>query len=539
MFFEGARGENLLDLRQREINLFIRVVEMRREADAGLGAIVHQDLAGDQLAHHLRRVGAINGDGAGAFGGVHGRVDAPAAGLRASNHARRLAHGLFADGPDADLIENFQAGLAGVERRDVRGAIEITEGIIAAINRAGFEIERALMREPPRKRGLAFGAQVGADVKIADPRSAAEPLENSADGEIAAEHAHINGDGAGGLKEIEDDVGADAVSAFDDGAGIDDGGAAEEHQGNGDEKSVLVNRGENFFERDADAVLTGNGFDAGAETGLFVVEILDGGKFEVHQDDFVARATEIETGTDNGLDDGDVLMERAAARFRSIRTSPSSRPLSVPVSISVARATKSSWWTSNFPPSSISTTNKPVSAPASKPFPVRTASASRSKKFSPRLTRTLFSSPFPWCSSAAPPSSMPAPSSNALTASAPTSSSISFKPPAPSPLMCACSAAISPSAEFSSGSAADRGSAIFTSAPTCAPNASPRLRGGSRISARSISKPARLIAAMIPSVISMAPRTSRRSTPASPAWKFSMRSASGPSAKSPCARRRA
>src|SRR2546426_6035757 len=317
MFFEGARGENLLDLGEREINLLIRVVEMRREADAGLGAIVHQDLAGDQLAHHLRRVGAINGDGAGAFGGVHGCVDAPAAGLRAGNNARRLAHGLFADGPDADLIENFQAGLASVERRDVRGAIEIAEGIIAAINRTGFEIERALMREPPGERGLAFGAQVGADVKIADARSAAEPLENSADSEVTAERAHVNRDGAGGLKEIEDDVGADAVGAFDDGAGVDDSGAAEEHQGNGDEESVLVNRGENFFERDADAVLTGNGFDAGAETRLFVVEILDGGKFEVHQDDFVARAAEIKTGTDNGLDNGDVLMERNLAAPRS------------------------------------------------------------------------------------------------------------------------------------------------------------------------------------------------------------------------------
>src|SRR5260370_17412107 len=191
MFFEGGSGENLLNLRQREINLLIGVVEMRREADAGFGAKVHQNLAGDQLAHHLRRVGAINRDGAGAFGGVHGRVDAPAAGLRAGNHARRLAHGLFADGPDADLIENLQARLASVERRDVRGAIEITEGIIAAVNRAGFEIERALMREPSRERGLAFGAQVGADVKIADAGSAAEPLENSADGEVAAALPHL------------------------------------------------------------------------------------------------------------------------------------------------------------------------------------------------------------------------------------------------------------------------------------------------------------------------------------------------------------
>src|SRR3989442_1019789 len=140
--------------------------------------------------------------------------------------------------------------------------------------------------------------------------AAAKPFEDAADGEIDAELTDIHGDRARGLETIQDDVRADAVGALDDGAGVYDERTAEKDEGNGDEESGVVNGGEEFFERQADAVLAGDGFDAGAVAALLVVEVLDGWKFEIGHHDFVARASEIEARGDDGLGERDVLVER-------------------------------------------------------------------------------------------------------------------------------------------------------------------------------------------------------------------------------------
>ena len=46
---------------------------------------------------------------------------------------------------DADLIEDFEAGPASVERGYMWRPVQKTIGIFARINRAGFELERTAM----------------------------------------------------------------------------------------------------------------------------------------------------------------------------------------------------------------------------------------------------------------------------------------------------------------------------------------------------------------------------------------------------------
>src|SRR5258708_824558 len=126
----------------------------------------------------------------------------------------------------AELIQDLEAGFAGVERGDVRGAIQKTEGVVTAIDGAGFKGEGATMGDPAGQCRAQSAAQVLANVKIGDARAAAEPFEYATHGEIHAKGTHIDRKHAGTLKNIEDHASADFMGAFDDGAGVDDIGAA-------------------------------------------------------------------------------------------------------------------------------------------------------------------------------------------------------------------------------------------------------------------------------------------------------------------------
>src|SRR5713101_4313714 len=104
MAFPGAGRENVRDLVESKIALVLAVVEVGRKANAGFRPIVHQDFAGEEFAADFGSIGAIDGDCAGALGGVFRRIDAPAARARTLEDAAGKAHGLFTDGADAGLI---------------------------------------------------------------------------------------------------------------------------------------------------------------------------------------------------------------------------------------------------------------------------------------------------------------------------------------------------------------------------------------------------------------------------------------------------
>src|SRR3989442_6114170 len=312
-----ALGGNFFDMREGGVDFVVAVVKVRGTADARLRAVVHQDVAGQQLAGDLARVRAIHGNRAGSLSGVHGRVHAPTAGERAFDYALGLPHGLRADALDADCADDLEAWLAGIKRGDMRRAVQVTEGVFAAVDGTHFKFKRPLVREPAGERGLELCAQVRADVKVPHAGPAAEPLQDAADGEIGAKLAHVDRNGARSLEKVQDDERADAVRAFEDCARVHDARAAEQYVGDGHQQRLLVNRGEELLERDADAVFAFDDFDARATTLLLLIKIENRGELHVHHDHFVARAAKVEAGRDHRLGKRDVLMQGDVARRRS------------------------------------------------------------------------------------------------------------------------------------------------------------------------------------------------------------------------------
>src|SRR5438105_2123818 len=317
VFFPDPGFEDFFHLREGEVAFVFAIVKMRREAHTGFGAVVDQDVAREKFAANFVRMRAFDRDGSGALGGIFWRVDLPAARLRAFDQPRGHARGLLADGCDADLIENAQAGAASKKRGNVRRAVQIAVGIFARVDGAGLKGKRAAMGDPAGERGLQFGAQVLADVEISDSGAAAEPLEHAADREIGAEGANIDGNGPGGLESVENDVRANAVGACDDGARVDDEGAAKENERNRNEHRGFIDRGEELFQVEADRVFRRDNFHASAEAALLVIEILDRRKLEVDHHNFVARAAEVKTGRNHRLRERDILMKRNLARLRA------------------------------------------------------------------------------------------------------------------------------------------------------------------------------------------------------------------------------
>src|SRR5437879_3837833 len=109
----------------------------------------------------------------------------------ACDEPRGHTHGFFANGRNANLIENLQSGLARVERGDVRRAVQIAERIIPRIDGARFERKRAAVSAPPRERGTQLGAQIFADIEVAYARPATEPLEDSTDCKISSKASYV------------------------------------------------------------------------------------------------------------------------------------------------------------------------------------------------------------------------------------------------------------------------------------------------------------------------------------------------------------
>ena len=89
---------------------------------------------------------------------------------------------------------------------------------------------------------------------------------------------------------------AHAVSAFDDGAGIHEVGAAKEYERYGHKQSGIVDGRKELFQIEADGILGGNDFYVRTVAALLVIEVLNRGEFQVDHDDLVAWTAEIKTG---------------------------------------------------------------------------------------------------------------------------------------------------------------------------------------------------------------------------------------------------
>ena len=125
-------GQNLVHGTDGQIEFFIFVIEVGREANARARPPVDQDVAFDQLGRYLLRVGHLDGDGAAAARGIARRVHPPAALIGQSHQLRRLAHRLLANTLHSHLADNLQPRTRGIERRHVQRAVH---DHLAAISR--------------------------------------------------------------------------------------------------------------------------------------------------------------------------------------------------------------------------------------------------------------------------------------------------------------------------------------------------------------------------------------------------------------------
>src|SRR5882672_9090759 len=179
MFFPYACFQNLFHLRERRITFLLAIVEVRRNADARLWAIVDKDVPRQEFAANFISMRTLDRNRPCALRRLLRCVHAPAASSSSFHKPRAHAHGFLADCVDADLVDDLQSGLARIERRDMRSTVQVAEGVVARIDGAGLERKRAAMRHPSRKRGTQLGAQIFAHVKVGDARSPAQPLQDS------------------------------------------------------------------------------------------------------------------------------------------------------------------------------------------------------------------------------------------------------------------------------------------------------------------------------------------------------------------------
>src|SRR5467141_1214655 len=309
MFFPRACFQDLVHLREGEVAFILSIVEVWRDARTGFGAVVDDDVSGEEFAANLVGMRAFDRNRPRALRGIFRRVHAPPANSSALNQARGHAHGFLANCSDASFVNNIQSGLARIECRDVWSAVQIAEGVIARIDGAGFESEWTAVRDPPRERGAQLGSQVFADVQVGDTRSATEPLEDSPHRKINTQAAHVDGDCSRSLKNIKNHMRADAVCPFNNGARVNDAGTAEKNLRNRHKERLFVDGREQLIQINADVVLSRNDFDAGAEPALLVVEVLNRRKLQLDHYDFVARAAKVKAGRNHGLGERHILVE--------------------------------------------------------------------------------------------------------------------------------------------------------------------------------------------------------------------------------------
>src|SRR6202012_6177958 len=110
---------------------------------------------------------------------------------------------------------------------------------------------------------------------------------------------------------------SDFMRAVGDGSEVLQIRTAEGDMRDAHEEGLLVDGGEDFFERNGHAVGRGDRDDPRALSRKAVVDVVVRGEVEAIGDEFVAGAAPIETGGNDRLADGNILMHHDAAFWRS------------------------------------------------------------------------------------------------------------------------------------------------------------------------------------------------------------------------------
>src|SRR6266550_8464833 len=99
----AAGTQDVIDRGERIVDLLIRSVEMRREADAGLRPEVAQDIDAIQFQRHFARMRRADRYRAATASGVTRRAHVEAPAIGELDHPLRLADGLRANALDPRL----------------------------------------------------------------------------------------------------------------------------------------------------------------------------------------------------------------------------------------------------------------------------------------------------------------------------------------------------------------------------------------------------------------------------------------------------
>src|SRR5512132_4002256 len=309
MALVGAALDDLGDLGGREAELFVRVEEVRAEANAGVGPEVADDLSRAELSVDRLGLWRADHDRAAAAIRVARAQHLEAGRLEQLDEQRRLLHRALTDPLDADLLDELVARGCGVERRYVWGPSQ-EPGRAFSVVLLGLERERARVRLPTGEGRLQPFGEIGADVEPAGPRPAAEPLDAPTDREVDAERGDVERNGARGLVRVEHDERSRLVRAADDRLDVLDLSGLEEDVAERDEQRPLVDRVQHTGDVRGD-------LDLGAPPVLSLVEVANRGKLPFAVDDPVARRLELEAGEHDRLRDGDVLVHRHRPRRRA------------------------------------------------------------------------------------------------------------------------------------------------------------------------------------------------------------------------------
>src|SRR5437868_909607 len=159
---------------------------MGRHTDAGLRAIVYQNLAARQFARDFVAIGHVQHHDSAALLRIAARVDTQAGLEGQFDEARGLAHGFFANRGHTDEVDDLIAGAGRVHCGYVGRTVQKAEDAAGVAYRAAFESERLFVRSPAGGGRAELFPEVAPHVEVSGAWTAAEPLHAAAGGEIDA-----------------------------------------------------------------------------------------------------------------------------------------------------------------------------------------------------------------------------------------------------------------------------------------------------------------------------------------------------------------
>src|SRR5947209_3748351 len=201
----GARVYDASHLADDVFEFFVLRVEVRRDAYACAGAVVNDYLAAYEFARDGGRVLDRDGYRAASLRGVARACDAEARLFGQPDETLCLPHALGANLFDADVVDDFVAGLGGVERGDCGRAVEEARDAVGVSNGRVLEGEGRGVSHPARDLRLQFLLESRRDVQVARAGSAAEPLHGATRREVNVQLFHAEGNCASGLIGVEHD----------------------------------------------------------------------------------------------------------------------------------------------------------------------------------------------------------------------------------------------------------------------------------------------------------------------------------------------